>query len=145
MERTKTIIGMSFQLREYIMHYATTKQWWYPPPDIRVMIEELAKLSNNLYNCGIWENRQFFFDSGRRVSKFLVRSKTRDALKGNENIIPLHSQAAQALIDSVCEAFKSYKGLMKAWKYNLIPTGHPSSLTTETRAGCTRLFIQVKL
>lgn len=42
------------------------------------------------------------------------------ALKDNENARLLHSQAAQAVAHSVFEAFKSYKGLIKAFKLKLI-------------------------
>lgn len=116
-----TIIALQTLKRNHTMHLACTKHTWYPPPGLRELIEELAQYSNNLYNCGTYEDRQSFFANGRKVSKFLSKSKMQTALKDNENARMLHSQAAQAVAHSVFEAFKSYKGLLKAFKQNLIP------------------------
>jgi IS605 OrfB family transposase len=100
------------------MHLACKKDLWSTPPDVVI---QLCRLSNNLYNSGAYENRQAFFDGGNKPSKLLSYPTLYHKLKSNENYGLMCAQAAQQTLKSVTEAMRSYKGLLKAFRYKLIP------------------------
>jgi IS605 OrfB family transposase len=73
-------------------------------------------LANNLYNQAVYESRQHFFENGRKPFRVLAYPKLYAALKNSENGRLLHSQAAQQVLKSANEAFKSFKALSKLFR-----------------------------
>jgi putative transposase len=98
------------------MFFAVQKDVFTPEAPLKALLVELARLANNLYNQGVYESRQYFFEQGRKPFKVLSYPKLYDALKESENGKQLHSQAAQQVLKSVNEAFKGYKVLSKLFK-----------------------------
>jgi putative transposase len=98
------------------MFLAVQKDVFAPSQQLTGLLVELARLANNLYNQGVYESRQYFFANGRKPFKALKYTSLYAALKGSENGKLLHSQAAQQVLKSVSEAFKSFKALSKLFK-----------------------------
>jgi len=98
------------------MFLAVQKDVFVPDRQLASLLAELSRLANNLYNQAVYESRQYFFANGRKPFKVLKYTKLYGALKESENGKRLHSQAAQQVLKSVNEAFKSFKSLSKLFK-----------------------------
>jgi len=98
------------------MLLAVQKDVFYPDDYLKGLLEDLAKLANNLYNQSVYLARQFFFENGRKPWKVLSYPKIYAELKTSENAVLLHSQAAQQVMMSAAEAFRSFKSLHKLWR-----------------------------
>lgn len=98
------------------MFLAVQKDVFQPDKQLAQLLAELARLANNLYNQGVYESRQYFFEQGRKPFKVLKYVSLYAKLKESENGKLLHSQAAQQVLKSVNEAFKSFKSLSKLFK-----------------------------
>ncbi|AFZ35702.1 transposase, IS605 OrfB family [Stanieria cyanosphaera PCC 7437] len=72
----------------------------------------LCEESHKLINMGIFYARQLYFKAKKIIGKFDLIEQ----YKTNYHYKILHSQAAQQILLSVAESFKSYKGLVKAFK-----------------------------
>lgn len=94
------------------MFLAVTKNVWQPDKKNQELLEQLAQLSNNLYNCGVYASRQQFFKDKKAVSYV----KLNGLYKKNENYKELFSQTSQQVLKSVAEAFSSFRSLMKLWR-----------------------------
>ncbi|MCH9054326.1 hypothetical protein L5220_00005, partial [Synechococcus sp. PCC 6716] len=99
-----------------MMFLAVQKDSFQPDKQLAQLLTELARLANNLYNQGVYESRQYFFEQGRNPFKVLKYVNLYAKLKESENGKLLHSQAAQQVLKSVNEAFKSFKSLSKLFK-----------------------------
>jgi len=99
-----------------MMFLAVQKDIFQPDKQLAQLLTELARLANNLYNQGVYESRQYFFEQGRKPFKVLKYVNLYAKLKESENGKLLHSQAAQQVLKSVNEAFKSFKSLSKLFK-----------------------------
>lgn len=97
------------------MFLAVQKDMFSPGMEIKELLESLARLTNNLYNQAVYESRQYFFDNGKPF-KVLSYPNLYARLKDSENGRSLHSQAAQQVLKSANEAFKSFKGLSKLFR-----------------------------
>jgi IS605 OrfB family transposase len=76
-------------------------------PILTFLCEEAHKLTN----MGIYYARQLYFKSQKGIGKFDLEK----IYKNNSHYKALHSQAAQQVLRTVAESFKSYYGLVKAY------------------------------
>ncbi len=83
-----------------------------PNPELKAVLEFICSESNKLTNCGIYYARQLFFKTGKIIGKFDLEKE----YKANKHASVMHSQAAQQILRSVAESFKSYKELDKKHK-----------------------------
>jgi len=98
------------------MFLAVQEDVFAPDQQLAGLLVDLARLANNLYNQGVYESRQYFFANGRKPFKVLKYTSLCATLKESENGKLLHSQAAQQVLKSVNEAFKSFKSLSKLFR-----------------------------
>ena len=83
-----------------------------PDLELLAILNFLCTQSQRLTNMGIYFARQLYFKANRYISKFELEKE----YKLNRNYKALHSQAAQQILRSVYESFKSYKELIKAYR-----------------------------
>lgn len=83
-----------------------------PNNDLKSVLEFICSESHKLTNCGIYYARQLYFKTGKLIGKYDLEKE----YKANKHYQVLHSQAAQQILRSVAESFKSFKELNK--KYN---------------------------
>ena len=72
----------------------------------------LCEESHKLTNMGIYYARQLYFKGQKGIGKFDLEKE----YKNNNHYKVLFSQAAQQILRTVAESFKSYYGLFKAYK-----------------------------
>ncbi len=72
----------------------------------------LCEESHKLTNMGIYYARQLYFKTQKGIGKYDLEKE----YKSNNHYKVLHSQAAQQILRTVAESFKSYYGLVKAYK-----------------------------
>ena len=75
-------------------------------------LRQLCRLSKNMYNVGLYNVRQHFFNT----EKYLSYSDNYAISKNNENYIILNKNMAQQTLKSVEEGFKSFFALLKLKK-----------------------------
>ena len=75
-------------------------------------LRQLCRLSKNMYNVGLYNVRQHFFDT----QKYLSYNSNYTISKDNENYISLNKNMAQQTLKSVEENFKSFFSLFKLKK-----------------------------
>lgn len=80
-----------------------------PDTQLAAILEFVCSESNKLTNCGIYYARQLYFKTSSIVGKFDLEKE----YKSNPHFQALHSQAAQQILRSVAESFKSFKELSK--------------------------------
>jgi putative transposase len=80
--------------------------------DLISILTFLCEESHKLTNMGIYYARQLYFKAKKIIGKFDLIEQ----YKTSYHYKILHSQAAQQILLSVGESFKSYKGLVKAYK-----------------------------
>lgn len=83
-----------------------------PNTELKAVLEFICSESHKLTNCGIYYARQLYFKTGKLIGKFDLINE----YKTSKHYQVLHSQAAQQVLMSVFESFKSFKELDK--KYN---------------------------
>ncbi|AOY84486.2 transposase [Moorena producens JHB] len=83
-----------------------------PDRELSAILNFLCIQSHRLTNMGIYFARQIYFKANRYISKFELEKE----YKPNRHYKALHSQAAQQILRSVYESFKSYKELIKAYR-----------------------------
>ena len=79
--------------------------------DLINILTFLCEESHKLTNMGIYVARQLYFKARKIIGKYDLEKE----YKTNYHALVLHSQAAQQILRSVAESFKSYKGLVKAY------------------------------
>ena len=72
----------------------------------------LCEESHKLTNMGIYYARQLYFKAKKSIGKYDLEK----IYKNNNHYKVLYSQAAQQILRTVVESFKSYYGLIKAYK-----------------------------
>ncbi|MEQ8999125.1 MAG: transposase [Coleofasciculus sp. B1-GNL1-01] len=83
-----------------------------PDQDLTAVLEFICTEANNLMNCGIYYARQVWFKCRRIIGKYDLEKE----YKNNKHFQALYSQAAQQALRTVSESFKSFDGLMKAFR-----------------------------
>ncbi|MCC3593565.1 MAG: transposase, partial [Microcoleus sp. PH2017_28_MFU_U_A] len=92
--------------------YAVQRDLWHLTGLDKIIVEQLLRWSNNLFNVGTYESRQRYFkDKGTIKYPDLYK-----IAKGNENYGLLYSQVAQQSLKSVAESFSSFRTLQKLAK-----------------------------
>ena len=76
----------------------------------------LCEESHKLTNMGIYYAKQLYFKAKKGIGKYDLEKIYRT----NNHYRVLHSQAAQQILRTVAESFKSYYGLIKAYKKGTI-------------------------
>ncbi|MBN3941610.1 MAG: transposase [Nostoc sp.] len=80
--------------------------------ELKAVLEFICSESHQLTNCGIYYARQLYLKTKKLIGKYDLEKE----YKSNKHYQVLHSQAAQQILRSVAESFKSFKELDK--KYN---------------------------
>lgn len=83
-----------------------------PDKELAAVLEFICSEANSLTNSGIYYARQLFFKTKKIVGKYDLEAE----YKGNPHFQALHSQAAQQILRSVAESFKSFKELSKLFR-----------------------------
>ncbi|MBD2387026.1 RNA-guided endonuclease InsQ/TnpB family protein [Cylindrospermum sp. FACHB-282] len=83
-----------------------------PDSELKAVLEFICSESHKLTNCGIYYARQLYLKTKKLIGKYDLEKE----YKTNQHYQVLHSQAAQQILRSVAESFKSFKELEK--KYN---------------------------
>lgn len=79
---------------------------------LRAILEFVCEESAKLSNCGTYYARQLYFKTGKLPSKFDLHK----SFKNNLHFRAMYSHVAQQCLTTVAESFKSYIGLLKAFK-----------------------------
>ena len=82
-----------------------------PDDDLKAILEFICSESHKLTNCGIYYARQLYFKTKKLIGKYDLEKE----YKTNKHYQVLHSQAAQQILRSVAESFKSFKELDKKY------------------------------
>ncbi len=82
-----------------------------PNTELKAVLEFIGSESHKLTNCGIYYARQLYFKTGKLIGKYDLEKE----YKNNKHYQVLHSQAAQQILRSVAESFKSFKELGKKY------------------------------
>lgn len=72
-------------------------------------LRELSHTAKNLYNQGVYNIRQYYFQE----NKYLNYQKNNSLLKNSENYKTLNSNMSQQILKEVDGSFKSFFGLLK--------------------------------
>lgn len=80
--------------------------------ELKAVLEFICSQSHKLTNCGIYYARQLYFKAGRLIGKYDLEKE----YKHNKHYQVLHSQAAQQILRSVSESFKSFQELDKKYR-----------------------------
>ncbi|MGL5878720.1 MAG: RNA-guided endonuclease InsQ/TnpB family protein, partial [Xenococcaceae cyanobacterium] len=80
--------------------------------DLINILTFLCEESHKLTNMGIYYARQLYFKARKGIGKFDLEKE----YKANNHYKVLYSQASQQILRTVAESFKSYYGLVKAYK-----------------------------
>jgi putative transposase len=84
--------------------------------DLINILTFLCEESHKLTNIGIYYARQLYFKTKQGIGKYDLEKE----YKTNNHYKVLYSQAAQQILRTVAESFKSYYGLIKAYKVGKI-------------------------
>jgi len=87
-----------------------------PNSELKAILEYIGTEANKLSNCGLYYARQMYFKAGKIVSKFDLHKQ----LNRNPHFGALQSQTAQQTLTTIAESFKSFIGLLKAYKKGTI-------------------------
>jgi IS605 OrfB family transposase len=82
-----------------------------PNEELKAVLEFICSESHKLTNCGIYYARQLYFKTGKLIGKYDLEKE----YKTKKHYQVLHSQAAQQILRSVAESFKSFKELDKKY------------------------------
>lgn len=92
--------------------YGCQQNLLHPEPELLAILAFICSEANNLTNCGIYYARQLYFKTKYFIGKYDLESE----YKANKHFQALHSQAAQQVLRSVAESFRSFKELDKLFK-----------------------------
>jgi len=87
-----------------------------PTKELKAILEYVCTEANKLSNCGLYYARQMYFKAGKVVSKFDLHKQ----LTRNPHFGALQSQTAQQTLTTIAESFKSFIGLLKAYRKGTI-------------------------
>ena len=87
-----------------------------PDKELRALLEFVCSESAKLSNCGTYYSRQLYFKTGKIPSKFDLHRE----MGKNPHFSSLCAQAAQQVLTTVAESFKSFMGLLKGVKQGTV-------------------------
>ncbi len=79
---------------------------------LKAILELICAESHKLTNCGIYYARQLYLKTQKIIGKFDLEKE----YKNNKHDQVLSSQAAQQILRSVAESFKSFKELNQKYR-----------------------------
>ena len=82
-------------------------------PDIQAIIEYLCSESNKVYNCSLYYARQIYIKTSRLVGRAEICEEM--AKTKNRHFKSMYVSSAQQSCNSVAEALRSFRELMKLW------------------------------
>lgn len=82
-------------------------------PDIRAIVEYLCSESNKVYNCSLYYARQIYIKTNRLVGRAEICEEM--AKNKNRHFKSMYVSSAQQSCNSVAEALRSFRELMKLW------------------------------
>ncbi|MFP5269069.1 RNA-guided endonuclease InsQ/TnpB family protein [Coleofasciculus sp.] len=88
-----------------------------PDVELAAILDFICSEANKLTNCGIYYARQLWFKRRWLIGKYDLEKEYKHHL----HFQALHSQAAQQVLRSVSESFKSFRELTKAFEEGKIP------------------------
>lgn len=103
-----------------------------PNPELAAILEFICSEANKLSNCGIYYARQVWFKCRQIIGKYELEKE----YKSHKHFQALYSQAAQQVLRSVSEAFKSFNGLNNAFRTGKI-TDKPRPPKYQKKGGLT--------
>ena len=74
-----------------------------------IALREMSHLAKNMYNVGLYNVRQYFFETKKRLNY----NRNYHDVKNNENYKMLNSNIAQQMLKEVDSSFKSFFGLLR--------------------------------
>ena len=74
-----------------------------------IALREMSHLAKNMYNVGLYNVRQYFFETKKRLNY----NRNYHDVKYNENYKMLNSNIAQQMLKEVDSSFKSFFGLLR--------------------------------
>jgi hypothetical protein len=83
----------------------------HPDRDTQAILEYLCTESNNVYNCSVYYARQLYFKTNRIAGRAEICSEM--ARSKNRHFTAMYVSSAQQTGNSVAEAFKSFRELLK--------------------------------
>ena len=99
-----------------VANYGCTQTLITPTKELGAILEYVCTEANKLSNCGLYYARQMYFKAGKIVSKFDLHKQ----LTKNPHFGALQSQTAQQTLTTIAESFKSFIGLLKAYRKGTI-------------------------
>ncbi|WP_225880320.1 RNA-guided endonuclease InsQ/TnpB family protein [Anabaenopsis elenkinii] len=102
---------MLVYIKEVKTMYGCQQNLVNPDNELRAVLEFICSESHKLTNCGIYYARQLYFKTRKLIGKYDLEKE----YKTNKHYQVLHSQAAQQILRSVAESFKSFKELDKKY------------------------------
>ncbi|TVP64549.1 MAG: transposase [Nodularia sp. (in: Bacteria)] len=91
--------------------YGCQQNLIHPNHEMKAVLEFICSQSHKLTNCGIYYARQLYFKTKKLIGKYDLEKE----YKSNKHYQVLHSQAAQQILRSVAESFKSFQELDKKY------------------------------
>lgn len=82
---------------------------------IQAILEYLCSESNKVYNCSTYYARQIWFKKGRTSGRAEICAEM--ARAKNRHFTAMYVSAAQQTCNSLAEAFKSFRQLLKLWRH----------------------------
>lgn len=86
----------------------------HPDAGTQAVLEYLCSESNKVYNCSVYYARQIYFKTKRFANRAEICSEM--ARSKNRHFGAIYVSAAQQTCNSVAEAFRSFRELLKLWK-----------------------------
>jgi len=93
--------------KEEKMNYHCQQNLINPDKNLKAILEDVCRESNNLINCGIYYCRQLYFKAKGFVTGYTLDKK----MKRNIHFKALRSSVAQQALHKVADSFKSFKKL----------------------------------
>ncbi|MEG4440691.1 transposase [Microcoleus sp. AT9_B5] len=87
--------------------------------DVQAILEYLCSEAAKLSNCGTYYGRQLYFKTGKIPSRAQLH-KVLGTENRNRHYQAFYSDTAQQILTGVAESFKSFMGLLRAFKSGVI-------------------------
>lgn len=94
--------------------YGCQQVMLHPDAGTQAVLEYLCSESNKVYNSALYYARQIYFKKNRLVSRAEICSEM--AISKNRHFGAMYVSSAQQTCNSVAEALRSFRELLKLWK-----------------------------
>ncbi|MBW4469237.1 MAG: transposase [Stenomitos rutilans HA7619-LM2] len=86
----------------------------HPDAGTQAILEYLCSESNKVYNCSLYYARQIYFKTKKYVGRAAICEEM--ARSKNRHFTAMYVSSAQQTCNSVAEAFRSFRELLKLWR-----------------------------